>query len=253
MKQTFISCLQRISNILMINGGFLDNPGLYTGEMGLVLFFFRYARFTQNGLYSDYGFDMIKRVQIRINDETPIDYKQGISGIGSAFEYLVQTGFIKADTDVILDEFDKRIFSINHLSNFSIEDLLGIGYYALWRMSGFSVKKDAILKETLPQVVNFMEKIPNSALKEVAFFKTIVSAENRLDSQPWFHPVCKNSAYRLDSAMFIPLLDKFSKTDSSNKNTFSLGIHNGLAGLGLSLLTELDGDDSWTFLLCVNP
>ena len=49
--------LQRISNILLINGRFSDNPGLSPGEMGLVLFFFRYARFTQNEIYSDYSFE----------------------------------------------------------------------------------------------------------------------------------------------------------------------------------------------------
>jgi len=36
-------CVRRISQILLINGGFMDNPGLFTGEMGLALFFFRYA------------------------------------------------------------------------------------------------------------------------------------------------------------------------------------------------------------------
>ena len=43
--------IQRIANILLMKGGFLDNPGLYTGEMGLVLFFARYARYTQNNLF----------------------------------------------------------------------------------------------------------------------------------------------------------------------------------------------------------
>ena len=52
------SFLQRISNIVLINGGFLDNPGLYTGEMGLVLFFFCYARFQTNKLFENYSFDL---------------------------------------------------------------------------------------------------------------------------------------------------------------------------------------------------
>ena len=64
--------LQRISNILLINGSFLDNPGLYTGEMGLTLFFFRYARFSKNTLFSEYGFDLIGRLQNRINPEIPV-------------------------------------------------------------------------------------------------------------------------------------------------------------------------------------
>ena len=67
--------LQRVSNTLIINGGFLDNPGLYTGDMGLVLFFFRYAGFTKNELYSAFSFDLIKKIQDRIHADTPIDYK----------------------------------------------------------------------------------------------------------------------------------------------------------------------------------
>ena len=39
-EQQIKSHLQRISSILLINGGFLDNPGLYTGETGLAVFFF---------------------------------------------------------------------------------------------------------------------------------------------------------------------------------------------------------------------
>ena len=40
--------LQQISDVLITTGGFLINPGLYSGEMGLVLFFARYARYIQN-------------------------------------------------------------------------------------------------------------------------------------------------------------------------------------------------------------
>ena len=39
-EQFIYSYLQRISNILLINGGFLDKPGLFAGEIGIVLFFF---------------------------------------------------------------------------------------------------------------------------------------------------------------------------------------------------------------------
>ena len=71
-EQQIKSHLQRISSTLLINGGFLDNPGLYAGETGLAVFFFRYAEFSQNGLYSDYGFDLLEKVQNRIHNETPV-------------------------------------------------------------------------------------------------------------------------------------------------------------------------------------
>ena len=63
IKLTINSYLQRISKILMINGGFLVNPGLFSGEMGVVVFFARYARLTQNELYLDYSSDLIKAMK----------------------------------------------------------------------------------------------------------------------------------------------------------------------------------------------
>ena len=129
IRTTYETYLQRISNILLINGGFLSDPGLYSGEMGLVLFFFRYARFTQNGLFAEYSFDLIQTIQNRIHAETPINYKAGITGIGATFEYLVQNGFVEADTDDLLEEFDRQIFSLQNLPCLTLDELLGIGYY----------------------------------------------------------------------------------------------------------------------------
>ena len=72
-NQLIKSNLKWIADTLMINGGFLDNPGLYTGEMGLVLFFIHYANYTKNETYQDYAFELLERVRGRIHDETPID------------------------------------------------------------------------------------------------------------------------------------------------------------------------------------
>jgi len=149
--------LQQISDILLINGGFLYSPGLYDGEMGLVLFFTRYARYTQNGLYLDYAYDLIERTQNRIHHHIPISYKHGLAGIGSAIEYLVQNGFFKADTDEVLEEFDQRIFFRYNLPYLSIEEILDVGYYALWRLSGKSAKKDMIRQTILPQIEKTMQ------------------------------------------------------------------------------------------------
>ena len=249
--------LRRASNTLIINGGFLDNPGLYTGEIGLVLFFFRYAGFTKNELYSAFSFYLITKIQDRIHADTPIDYKLGITGIGSTFEYLVQKGYIEADTDDILKDVDGKIFSLQSIPYLSLDELLGIGYYAFWRMSGESVKKNVILNKILPQVVNFMEEKSKShepVHPAISFFKNIVSPENAITfdgiyrKPAWNHLRSKNSLYRLDSPLYSRLLEQISKSDSFGINEFDLGIQNGLAGLGLSLLTELDGDESWTSL-----
>ena len=153
-EQLYKSYLQRIANILTINGGFSDNQGLYTGEMGIALFFFRYSRFTQNELFSDFSFDLIGKIQNSIHLETPIEYKQGLAGIDSAIEYLVQCDYIQSDTDDVLEEIDARIFDLDKFPCLSMDDLLSMGYYALWRIAGNSVRKQIILETVLPQIVH---------------------------------------------------------------------------------------------------
>ena len=121
-NQFIMSYLQRITDVLIANGCFLGNPGLYTGEMGLALFFCHYGNFTENEVYWDYVLGLLEKVQDSICEETPLDYKHGITGISSAIEYLAQEGFIEPDTDVILEAFDDRILNIDNLPNLTFEE-----------------------------------------------------------------------------------------------------------------------------------
>jgi len=252
------SYLQRISNILLINGSFLDSLGLYSGETGLALFFFRYARFTHKDLYSDYSFDLIEKTQKGLHQETPINYKQGLTGIGSAIEYLVQNGYFEVDTDYILEDLDKRIFTIDSLPYLQIDDLLGICYYALWRITGNSVRKDYILKTVLPQIVRFMEsKCQNNQFSypTVDVFKEIIEIENRMMLKdfraiPMSLQACRSKyPYGLEENTYNRFLERMSNNDFIIERNIDLGLQNGLAGFGMALMTQLDGDDSWISLL----
>ena len=226
MKKEIESIIRQIADLLMVNGSFLLNPGLFYGDMGLVLFFTRYARYTQNELYLDYSYDLMGKIQKSINRESPINYVNGLAGIGSAIEYLVQNGFFAANTDEILEDIDRQVFFTYNLLNLSIDKIMDIGYYAAWRMSGNSTQKDAIQRTILPQI----EKIMHD--------HSVV---------PAWHQLCRKT-----------ISDSFAGKTYSHcleliaKNNFwgnEIGFQNGLAGWGLSLLTELDGDDSWISLL----
>ena len=248
------SILQRISNILLINGGFFDNPGLYTGEMGLAVFFFHYAEFTQNELYLDFSFDLIEKVQNKIHNETPIDYRHGLSGIGSAIEYLVQWGFMEVDTDDMLEEFDKRIFSADNMPDMSVEELSGIAYYSVWRMAGNSAQTHTILKKVLPRLVHFMdERCRNLDVeyRTVTFLKDIVETENLgmlSDMSIVFRPCRNRYPYGLEINTYNHYLEQFSKNDCFNTKTLDLSLHNGLAGFGMALMTEINVDNAWISL-----
>jgi len=246
-EQSTKSYLHRIADILLINGGFLNNPGLFAGEMGLVLFFFRYGRYTGNELYKEYSFRLIDKLQNSIHEETTIDYKHGLAGIGSAIEYLVQKGYIDTDTDDVLEDFDKRIFFTYNLACLPVEKKVSIGYYAHWRIAGNSAKKDSILHTILTPIERMMHD------------HSMIPA--------WHRPLCDHNSLYSQTETYHHWLDYLStKTNLAvspleGKNTVGnitlgehagsplhLGIRNGLAGLGLALLTELDGDNSWTAL-----
>lgn len=254
-EQQIHTQLQRISNILLINGGYLANPGLYSGEMGLVLFFYHYARLTQNEIYAEYGSGLLQKIQNKIHPNTPVNYKQGLSGIGSAIEYLTQNGFLNINTDVALEEFDKRIFFTFNLPYLSIDKITDIGYYALWRLSGSSVQKDMILKSVMPQIIHVMEEWQMNQPTinpTVFFFKDLVMKKkhhfwhDRSMLFNWLQLCCKHNSNNLDDAKpFTQLLECFSTHSSTTDNALDLGFQHGLAGLGLFLISKLGCDDSW--------
>jgi hypothetical protein len=254
-EQLMNTYLHRISNILLINGGYLANPGLYSGEMGLVLFFYRYARLTQNEIYAEYGSVLLEKIQNKIHPNTSVNYKQGLSGIGSAIEYLTQNGYLNIDTDVVLEEMDKRIFFTFNLPYLPIDKIADIGYYALWRLSGNSAQKDIILKSVMPQIVHVMEEWQmnqNTINPAVSFFRDIIlkkkqdSLHGQLIISSWLQLCRENNLNNSGNTKpFTHLLEYFSDNDSTTNNVFDLGFQNGLAGLGLFFISELDCDDSW--------
>ena len=96
-------------------------------------------------------------------------------------EYLVQEGYIEADTDDIPEDIDNRLFSFNDLLRLTVEEIFGIAYYAIWRLSGKSALKANILKTVLPPIVNVMSEWfeKNDLIHQplLSFFKEVVAYE----------------------------------------------------------------------------
>ncbi len=127
---------QRIVNTLLLNASFIDNLGLMHGKMGISIFFFHLARKTNNKIYEDYAGELIDEIYEEISVNTPIDFENGLAGIGWGIEYLIQNGFIEADTDEVLEEFDDSI--IHELTNNTpdtIDILNGLCGYILYFQS----------------------------------------------------------------------------------------------------------------------
>ena len=240
------SIIQQISDILLINGGFLSNPGLYTGEMGLVLFVTRYAHFTQNELYYNYAHSLIEKIQNRIHNDTPLNYKQGLTGIGSVIEYLTQNGLLEADTDEVLEDFDKRIFFTYNISYLPADVIMDVGYYTIWRMSGNSSQGNKMRRTIVPSIIDAMKKLCMN--KDIALFEKIFTLPDHSVMTEWYKLCLKI----IPNGYWEQVEDYYSKQitnrDLFDKVNIHLGLQNGLAGCGISLLTRFDRDNSWISL-----
>ena len=131
--------LQRIANVLLLNASFIDNPGLLNGKMGIAIFFYHYSRYSKNKIYEDYAGELVDEIYEEINTSTPVNFENGLTGIGWGIEYLVKNGFVQADTDEALEEVDNIVYRNSLYRPFLLEsgkDLFGYGLYFLTRLTG---------------------------------------------------------------------------------------------------------------------
>lgn len=128
--------LARIAQYLMIQGSSVDNPGLLTGKMGIVIFFFHYSRYTNNALYGDFAGELLDEVFEEIHITTPVDFASGLCGVAWGIAYLIEHDFVDADPDEVLNDIDQAImkYDVRRISNISFNTgLQGIAQYILQR------------------------------------------------------------------------------------------------------------------------
>lgn len=213
--------LQRIANVLLLNTSFIDNPGLLKGKMGIAIFFYHYARYTGNKIFEDYAGELIDEIYEEINKNTPLDFEDGLTAIGWGIEYLVQNGFVGADTDEILEEIDKAVYQ-KILLGLDYNELQGCLLYQLTRFGAKNSgndQKELLKKHTLLCLLDECEKlIVYSKFKEqVTFHDTTLL--NTI--QNFVTEVDKTGLLNLKTKKLLDLLPSFIEIASDNKETKS--------------------------------
>ncbi|MDX8337542.1 lanthionine synthetase LanC family protein [Draconibacterium sp. IB214405] len=161
---SIISTNQVIINSLMLNASFIDNIGLLNGKMGIAICFFQLARTTNESVYYDYAGELIDEIYDELSIETTLDFENGLAGIGWGIEYLVQNGFLEADTNEVLEEFDNRLYNELNLNPSQeiglLKGIIGLGIYFLTRIPtkiSLSEKKVSIASEALIQIIEMLD------------------------------------------------------------------------------------------------
>jgi len=167
---------QRIINVLLLNASFIDNLGLMHGKMGIAIFFFHLSRETQNQIYEDYAGELIDEIYEEITVDTPLDFENGLAGIGWGIEYLVQNGFLEADTDEVLEDFDNRLiqhFVYNTPTEIGLlRGISGLGAYFLKRIQNPNSNdeniKTLVNKELFIKIIDELDrKLTNDEIERL--------------------------------------------------------------------------------------
>jgi hypothetical protein len=134
--------LLKIANTLVLQSYCLENNGLIDGKMGLVLFFYHYARISGYKQYREFADTLFDKI-IKDIANTSNDFEKGLIGIGWATNSLIKNGFIEGNHELFID-VDNRVFSHILINKYSI---FGYGLYLLMRLENNLHNADYLRKQ----------------------------------------------------------------------------------------------------------
>jgi hypothetical protein len=193
---------------LMLNASFVPTIGLYYGKMGIVLFFAHYGRYAGNRLYNDFAIELLDEIMKDVHDAMPIDFEDGLCGIGWGIEYLLQNGFMDRNADKILSDVDNRMMESDILRITDQSLRTGLGGLACYVEKRIGVKFKS------------GEKIPFDEM----YLKNL-NAET-ISMPKWS-----------DNQILSSIIGMLP--DNDDVLSWKLGLENGCAGFGLNKVMEL--------------
>lgn len=102
--------LQRIANTLVLYSYHIQNDGLLNGKMGIILFLYRYAEYSGCKYYREFSDKLLDYV-MKSAGRIPVDFEDGLPGIGWTVNYLIKGGLVDGDPNDVLPDVDKKVFS----------------------------------------------------------------------------------------------------------------------------------------------
>jgi len=242
------------------------SPGLLYGKMGIVVYFFHYARYTGDKSYKDYAIVLMKNIKEQLLQQHVINYADGLAGIGAAVEYLAQNNFVKVNTNEVLEEFDKKIFLetvYGERTNASLfTGLSGLGRYFLFRIAGNYANDNHIgtlnNKMSLIHITDTLERMCHTLTEkenEDIFRFLYAMIQTKIYPQKVKRLIKTFSKYALHLNQYDLMWQYQRKMEEFQRKKYNEylsdillnthfntvpSLYGGLAGVGLYLLSKLD-------------
>ena len=87
-----------------------DSCGLYNGKSGKAILLYLMCKSSSDNQFSELALEILNSVSDSIADEEQLSFENGLTGIGWAVEWITQNGFLKINTNDILEEIDDAIY-----------------------------------------------------------------------------------------------------------------------------------------------
>lgn len=136
LRASFVA-LRPLADHWLLHGLFLKDNGLWSGKLGLSLFFYLLSRYTDNRWHEEFAGELLDLACNRLSNRLPVQFADGLCGIGWGIEWLRAAGFIEGDTDEILEEVDRAVMErdVRRMADVSLKSgLQGIAAYVRCRL-----------------------------------------------------------------------------------------------------------------------
>lgn len=217
---------------LILNYHFAPNAGLLNGKMGGVVFFGQYAQYTGKNYFREYAEELLDEVFDMVHENVPIDFVNGLCGIGWGVEYLLRHSLMEGDADEVLEDIDKKIIERDPLY---VEDLSL--YTGLWGIMMYITARLAHIR------TNNYQPFPFEYLKRLQKRLANISSTDPRCSVEFKRIISKFNAgisgrTDVNTAPLI-ISDEFYGTlpnDFKSLSASPIGVYQGLTGIAFKLI-----------------
>ncbi|MDR2010644.1 MAG: hypothetical protein LBQ22_09200 [Bacteroidales bacterium] len=163
--------LQKIANTLVLYSYHIDNIGFVNGKMGIVFFLYHYARYTDNEYYNSYADDLFDEILASVGS-VPVNFENGLIGIGWATDYLIKNEFVEGNSNEVLQKVDSRVFSQSNI--FNSHFIFGQGNYFISRLNSNIPDSENKANDILNHYYNYLKEnkiiLPLCHLNSILYF-----------------------------------------------------------------------------------
>jgi len=225
-KKRITGALEKIFNHLLLNVFYLKNQGLYYGKTGCLLFFAHFAKLYNDEVTDEVVSEIIDDIFASVVNIQELGIPNGLCGIGWGVEYMIQNQLMEGDTDDVLVNLDRVIYSKEIKTVASCPDFSDILKYITVRLTSCCGES-----KNLPFPRDYLSELYQTAKKQADIQDFAMGNEVNILGE-----ILEKGRFRRGPVSLTPEMTGQASIDKFPLVLLSL--HNGISGFGIKLIIE---------------